>query len=548
MPGGMEYVTLAARKGARAALAAVLAATFGATLASGALAASKTLIYCSEGSPEGFDPAPYTSGTTHDASAKPVYNRLVEFERGETRVVPGLAERWDVSGDGLEYTFHLRRGVKFHKTPFFTPTREFNAQDVLFSFERQRQKDHPWHRYMPGLNYEYFDSMDMPAMIRDIVAVDDYTVKFVLSRPTAPFLANLAMVHASIMSKEYADGLAAAGTPEKLNLAPVGTGPFVFVAYQKDAVVRFRANADYWAGKSPLDNLVFAITPDASVRMQKLKAGECHVAPYPAPADIAALKADPKLKVDEQPGLNIAYLAFNTLTPPFDKPEVRRAIEQAINKRAVIDAVFQGFGQVAVNPIPPTMWSYNDKVADNAYDPAAARKALDAAGVSGLSTKVWAMPVSRPYMPNARRAAELVQADLAAVGIKADIVSMEWGEYLKKATAKDRDGIAMLGWTGDNGDPDNFLGTLLSCAGVGSQNHAQWCNQSFEALVQQAKTLTDKAERTRLYEEAQALFKQEAPWVTLAHSTAYLPMSVKVTGYRMDPFGLHSFDGVDLAP
>lgn len=510
-------------------------------------ASAKTLVYCSEGSPEGFDPAPYTSGTTFDASSKPVYSRLVEFESGTTKVVPGLAESWTVSDDGLEYTFNLRKGVKFHTTEFFTPSREFNADDVIFSFERQRVKDNPWHEYTSGVVYEYFDSMDMTNLIKEVVKVDDNTVKFVLSRPEAPFIANLAMDFASVMSKEYADKLDAAGKKEDLNQAPVGTGPFQFVAYQKDAVIRFKANPDYWGGKQKIDDLVFAITTDPAVRTQKLKAGECHIAPYPAPADVEGLKADTNLKVDEQAGLNVAYLAYNSLVAPFDKLEVRQALNKAINKQAIIDAVFQGSGQLAKNPIPPTMWSYNNAVEDDKYDPEAAKKMLEDAGVKDLKMKVWAMPVSRPYMPNARRTAELIQSDFAKVGVEVEIVSFEWGEYLKKSSDKARDGAVILGWTGDNGDPDNFMGVLLGCAGVGGNNRANWCDQDFDALINKAKSISDQAERTKLYEEAQVRFKAQAPWATLGHSTVFMPMSTKVSGYKMDPLGSHRFDGVDIA-
>lgn len=510
-------------------------------------ASANTLVYCSPASPEGFDPAPYTGGDTFDAAAHPVYNRLVEFERGSTNVEPGLAEKWDVSDDGLEYTFHLRKGVKFQTTDFFTPTREFNADDVIFSFDRQSNKENPWHEYTAGISYEYFNSMDMGVLIKEVVKVDDNTVKFVLTRPEAPFIANLAMSFASIMSKEYADQLEAEGKKENLNQFPVGTGPFTFVAYQKDAVIRYKANPDYWDGKQAIDNLVFAITTDASVRAQKLKAGECHVMSYPAPADIKGLQADKNLKVDEQAGLNVAYLAYNTQVAPFDKPEVRKALNQAVNKQAIIDAVFQGSGQVAKNPIPPTMWGYNDAIVDDKYDPEAAKKALEAAGVKDLSMKLWAMPVSRPYMPNARRAAELIQADLKNVGVNAEIVSMEWGEYLKKSSEKDRDGAVMLGWTGDNGDPDNFLGVLLSCSAVGSSNRAQWCYKPFDDLINKAKVVSDPAERTKLYEEAQVVFKEQAPWNTVAHSTVYVPMSAKVTGFKMSPLGDYRFDGVEIS-
>src|SRR5690606_13182054 len=244
---------------------------------------------------------------------------------------------------------------------------------------------------------------------------------------------------------------------------------------------------------------------------------------------------------------NVAYFAYNTLKAPYDKPEVRKALNQAINKQAIVDAVFQGQGQVAKNPIPPTMWGYNDKVEDDKYDPEAAKKALEAAGVKDLKMKLWAMPVSRPYMPNARRTAELMQSDLAKVGVNAEIVSMEWGEYLKKSSDKDRDGAVILGWTGDNGDPDNFLGTLLGCAGVGSNNRAQWCYKPFEDLIQKAKVSTSQEERTKLYEEAQVIFKEQAPWNTIAHSTVFVPMSAKVTGFKQSPLGDYRFEDVDIS-
>ncbi|MBS0564784.1 MAG: ABC transporter substrate-binding protein [Proteobacteria bacterium] len=515
----------------------------------GGAAAAKTLVYCSEGSPEGFDPAPYTAGTTLDASAKAVYNRLVEFEKGTTKVIPGLAESWDVSADGKEYTFHLRKGVKFHTTDFFTPTRDFNADDVVFSFNRQGKADDPWHTYIEGITYEYYTGMEMDKVITDVVKVDDNTVKFVLSRPEAPFLADLAMSFASIDSKEYADKLAAEGRQADFNNQPIGTGPFQFVAYEKDAVIRYKANPDYWGGAPKVDDLVFAITPDAAVRVQKLKAGECQVMPFPSPADIEGLKADPNLTVMDQAGLNVAYLAYNTVVAPFDNVKVRKALNMAINKQAIIDAVFQGTGQVAKNPIPPTMWSYNDAVKDDPYDPEAAKKLLEEAGVKDLSMKVWAMPVQRPYMPNAQRTAELIQADFAKIGVKVEIVSYEWGEYLKKSTELKRDGAVILGWTGDNGDPDNFMGVLLGCAGAGEggSNRAHWCYKPFDDLIQKAKVTSDMAERTKLYEEAQVVFKEQAPWATIAHSTVFMPMSKKVSGYVMDPLGLHDFSGVDVA-
>jgi dipeptide transport system substrate-binding protein len=508
--------------------------------------AQKTLVYCSEGSPEGFSPALYTAGTTFDASSRQIYNRLVEFERGTTNIQPGLAESWTVSDDGLEYTFKLRQDVAFQTTDWFTPSRPFNAEDVVFSFERQWKADHPYHGVSGG-TYEYFNSMGLQELLKSIEKVDDHTVKFVLNQPEAPFIANMGMDFASIMSAEYADQMMQAGTPEQVDLQPVGTGPFQLVAYQKDAVIRYQAHPDYWAGKAALDNLVFAITPDASVRWQKLQAGECHVMPYPNPADLDAMRNHPDIEVLEQEGLNVGYLAFNNEKPPFDNVRVRQALNMAINKDAIIDAVFQGAGTVAKNPIPPTIWSYNDAVEDYPYDPDQAKKILEEEGVTDLQTDLWAMPVQRPYNPNARRMAELVQADWANVGVTAEIVSFEWGEYLKRSLAGEHQTL-LLGWTGDNGDPDNFLYVLLSCdAAKDGANRARWCHEPFDELVIQAKRTADKAERTRLYEQAQLVFKEQAPWVTIAHSIVFKPIRKEVEGFKISPFGHHNFYGVDLA-
>jgi dipeptide transport system substrate-binding protein len=508
-------------------------------------ALAKTLVYCSEGSPEGFNPQLYTAGTTFDASARAIYNTLVEFEHGTTELRPGLAESWEISDDGLQYTFHLRPGVKFQTTDGFTPTRDLNADDVVYSFERMWQQDHPYHSVSGG-SYEYFTSVGLPTLLKSIEKVDDQTVRFTLNTPNATFVPILAMDFASILSAEYADQMTEAGTPEQVDLQPVGTGPFQLVAYQKDAVIRYKAHPDYWEGKAALDDLVFAITPDASVRLQKLQAGECHVMPYPNAPDLEAIRSNPDLQLLEQEGLNVGYLGFNTEKEPFTDKRVRQALNLAINKEAIIDAVFQGEGTIAKNPLPPTLWSYNDAVEDYPYDPEQAKKLLEEAGVTDLKTNIWAMPVQRPYNPNARRMAELIQADWAEVGVEAEIVTFEWGEYLERS-GKGEHQTVLLGWTADIADPDNFLGVLLGCAAAkDGANRARWCYKPFDDLITEAVKLSDQEQRTELYEQAQVIFKEEAPWVTVAHSIVFMPLRKEVTGYKIDPFGGHVFYGVDL--
>jgi dipeptide transport system substrate-binding protein len=516
-------------------------------LACGAVSA-KTLVYCSEGSPENFYPGMNTTGTSFDVTTQ-VYNTIVEFERGGTKVVPGLAEKWDISADGTQYTFHLRKGVKWHSTSkSFKPTRDFNADDFIFMLERQWKESDPFFK-VTSQNHSYFNDMGMPKLLKSVDRIDDYTVKIVLNQPEAPFLANLAMQYAGIQSKEYAIAMLKAGTPEKVDQDPIGTGPFYLVQYQKDAIIRFKAFPQYWGGKAKIDDLVFAITPDASVRWAKLQKGECHVMPYPNPADLDAIRKDPNVQVLEQPGLNVGYLSFNTTKKPFDDVRVRKAVSMAINKKAIIDGVYLSTGVAAKNPIPPSMWSYNDGVKDDPYDPEAAKKLLAQAGFpDGFSTDLWAMPVQRPYNPNAKRIAELMQADLAKINVKAEIKSFEWGEYRKRLQAGEHQ-MGMMGWTGDNGDPDNFLYTLLGCASAKSasgSNVSKFCYQPYEDLVVKAKSTTRQSERDALYKKAQVIFKEQAPWFTIAHAVQLKPVRKEVVDFKLSPFGRHTFYGVDM--
>ncbi|BAW21609.1 TPA: ABC transporter substrate-binding protein [Pseudomonas putida] len=504
---------------------------------------ANNLVFCSEGSPAGFDTAQYTSATDNDA-AEPIYNRLVEFERGGTAVHPALATRWEVSDDGLRYIFHLREGVKFHSNKAFKPGRDFNADDVLFTFNRMLDKDHPFRRAYPT-EFPYFISMGLDKNIARVEKTSPLTVVFTLNTVDAAFIQNLAMSFASILSAEYADTLLATGRASDINQQPIGTGAFVFQRYQKDSQIRYKGNKDYWAPEQvKLDNLVFSINVDPSVRIQKLRRNECQVTLHPRPADLPALKADSKLQVLQQPGFNLGYIAYNTQHPPFNRLEVRQAMDMAVNKKAIIQAVYQDSGQLAVNAMPPTQWSYDESLKDAPYDPEKARQLLQQAGVKpGTEVTLWAMPVQRPYNPNAKLMAEMLQADWNKLGFKVRIVSYEWGEYLKRMKSGEHD-IALIGWTGDNGDPDNWLGTLYSCDAIGSNNYSLWCDPQYDSLVKQAKQVTDQAQRSALYQQAQQRLKQQVPITPVAHSTVNQPLSVKVSGFKVSPFGRNDFSGV----
>ena len=525
--------------------AVATASLFAANIANAAIP-NKTLVYCSEGSPAGFDPAQYTTGTDFTANTFTVYNRLVEFERGGTKVEPGLAEKWDVSPDGLTYTFHLRHGVKFQTTSFFKPTREFNADDVVFTFERMLDPNQPF-RKAYNVQFPYFTDLGMDKLISKVEKVDPYTVKFTLKEVSAPFIQNMAMEYASILSAEYADKLMKDGKAADINQQPVGTGPFIFRSYTKDATIRFDGNPDYWKPNAvQISKLIFSITPDAAVRVQKLKNNECQVMSYPRPGDIEALKAASNVDTPSQAGFNEGYVAYNVTKKDLGNADVRRALDMAINKKAIIDSVYQGAGQPATAPMPPTQWSYDKNLKGQPYDTAKAKALLAKAGFpNGMEITLWAMPVQRAYNPNARLMAEMIQADWAKIGVKANIVSYEWGEYLKRAHAGEHDAL-LIGWTGDNGDPDNWLGTLLGCDAVKGSNFSKWCYKPFDDLVVKGRSTTDVAARTKFYTDAQQIFAQQLPFSPIAHSTVYQPVSKKVTNMKIEPLGYVRFDGVGM--
>ncbi|WP_202303665.1 ABC transporter substrate-binding protein [Dryocola clanedunensis] len=509
-------------------------------------ATAGTLVYCSEGSPENFNPQLYTSGTSVDASAVPVYNRLVDFKVGTTELQPSLAESWDVSEDGKVYTFHLRKGVRFQSNKYFKPTRDFNADDVIFSFMRQKDAKHPYHNVSNG-NYSNFESLEFGSLITAIDKVDDNTVRFTLAHPEAPFIADLGWYFASILSAEYADAMLKAGTPERVDMNPIGTGPFELKQYQKDSRILFTAFPDYWQGKAKLDRLIFSITPDASVRYAKLEKNECQVMPFPNPADLPRMKENKDINLMQKAGLNTGFLAFNTQKPPFDNVKVRQALALAINKPAIIEAVFHGTGTAAKNLLPPGVWSADDQLKDYDYDPQKAKALLKEAGfANGMTVDLWAMPVQRPYNPNAKRMAEMIQADWAKVGVQIKVVTYEWGEYLKRVKDGEHQ-AALMGWTTATGDPDNFFGPLFTCtAADGGSNSSKWCYKPFDKLIIEARAEGDHDKRVALYKEAQQMMHDQMPAVMIAHSTIFEPVRKNVTGYEIDPFGKHIFYQVDV--
>jgi cationic peptide transport system substrate-binding protein len=502
------------------------------------------IVYCPEGSPANFNPQLDTSGTTVDASSHQIYDRLIDFDPVSGNIVPALATSWLVSDDGKTYTFQLRQEVSFHQTQTFTPTRFFNADDVLFSIDRWRLIDHPYHDISGG-RYPYTDSLNLGSLITQVERINGYRVEITLNKPESSFLANLATDFAVILSAEYANKLISRNQKEQIDYKPVGTGPYQLASFRQDRYIRYTKHPKYWRQIELTDKLIFDITPSSSLRLAKLLTGECDAIALPAHSELEVIRQQEDLVLDEKPGLNIGFWAFNTSKPPFNNPLVRRALGMSIDKNALIEAIYFNSAIPAKNIVPPTSWAFQADVRPLSYNPIAARKLLREQGIpEDFSMTVWAMPVQRAYNPNAIKMAELIQAYLQDVGIHVNIISYEWSIFRERLTEGLHDSV-LIGWSADNGDPDNFYRPLLSCPAIESgTNRAMWCSDEYDLLINKALQYTEISERTYFYGKANELLAEQLPLIPIAHASRYQAHRKELQGLVINPYGGVRFGGV----
>ncbi len=506
----------------------------------GAAQAGGTLTVCTEASPDGFDVTQHTSAVTADAVGNTVFDPLIAMKRGTVDVQPALAERWEVSPDGLRYTLTLRRGVKFHTTPWFKPTREMNADDVVFSIRRLMDRDSPWRKAAPN-GFIAWDSYGMAENVAAFDKLDDRTVRFTLRRPSAAFLLELTQYNTvSVYSAEYGEQLMKAGKLDALNAQPVGTGPFVFKSYQKDAVLRLGANPSYWGGASKIDNLVFAITPDANVRVQRLKAGECLVGANMRAETIDAL-AGTDVQAPGALGLVSGYITLNTKRPFLKDRGFREALALAFDKQSFIKSVYNGRAKASNSIIPSILWGHDASLPER-HDVERARALVKASGYDGSELAI-ATRIGGSI--DGKRAAELMQGDWARIGVKVKVQMMEWGELLKRTGRGDYD-ISFLNWIG-NGDPDDFLTSILTCAALaGGNNRSQWCNPAFDKIVAEARVSNDRALRTELYRKVQKMLYDEMPLIPTVYPYYFTAVNKRVKGFIHSPQADLDFRGVSV--
>jgi len=372
-------------------------------------------------------------------------------------------------------------------------------------------------------------------ILKSLTKVDDYTVKLGFYEYPAPLLAQIASPMLSISSpdaiKEWGDDYM---------YHPVGTGAYIFKEWIPDDRIVLEANPDYWGGAPDIDTLIYRVIVEPTARLLELQAGTVDFIYNIIADDVAVAEADPNALVWKVPPVNIGYVTMNQAwtneagVEVFRDVKVRQAVAHAINKGAIVEALYPGTGMPAKNFIPPSLWGYNDDFEDYSYSPERAKELLTEAGYpDGFKTNLWVMPVSRGYYPDPPKVGEAIQADLAAVGIDAEIVTYDWGTYLDKVDLGEH-AMCMLGWMPDFFDPDNYLFTFF---GPGSM---QWDSDMIpdEALYRrllQAKTEIDPVARERLYYEANAMIHGVVPGVPVVHASEIYASNLSLTDYFPHP-------------
>lgn len=493
-------------------------------------AEDQVLIFARGGDSISLDYASVTDGESSRVT-KQIYETLIEFDRDSFDIGPGLARDWDVQEDGLRYVFHLQEGVTFHDGT------DFNAEAVKVNFERWADPEHEFAFVDEGYNYSVYGTQfggfkgDEGHVIEEINVLGEYEVEFILNKPLGSFLQNMGMSYFAMTSPA-----AFAEHGSSINENPVGTGPFKFVSWTRDDNIVLEKNEDYWKeGLPKLDRVIFQVIPDNSARLTALRSGQIDIMDGVNPDDISGIEADDSLQVFERATNNVGYLGFHVEKEPFDNVLVRRAVNHAINKEALIGALYGGLAESAKNAVPPGYLGYNDEIVEYEYDVEKAKELLAEAGYpDGFEFELWTMPVARPYMPDPERAAEALQADLAQVGLTAKIVTMEWATYLEDTTAGKHE-MFMLGWSGVNGDPDYFLSNLLHGDAVPGGNRSFYSNDRVNELLTAAKTAVEPDERAALYMEAQELIHEDAPMVPLVHSIPTLAGSSTISNFVPHP-------------
>lgn len=511
--------------------------------AEGAAESTGALVYGSGGPPVRLDPGNITDGNSIIVLEQ-IYNRLIGFTPGTTELEPSLVTEWSSSDDGLTWTFTLREGVTFHDGT------DFNADAVVFNINRWWDPEFEYGYRDAGNLFEIWEYLfggfkgSENSILADVTAVDDYTVEFTLNQPFAAFPAALASGYFGIASPTAIQEAGAEyGTPSG---GSVGTGPYVFEEWRSGEQVTLTRNPNYWKPDLPIeDQLVISFVEDPAARLAQLRAGTLDFTVDLTPDQLAEIEGDANLEPVFRPSFNVGYLALNPTYEPLATKEVRQAIAQAINKEEIVKAFWGDLGQTDGHFTPPSMAEFQSgEVSDYTYDPEAAQQVLADAGYpDGFDMELWYMPVSRPYFPNPKPIAEAFAAELGAIGINVSLQTKDWGAYLEDRNQPPGFQSFMLGWTGDYGDPDNFL---YAHFGPGATaDLGDWKDEEVFTLLNKAREVSDPAEREQIYAQVDKMLFDEALRIPIVHSQPLLARRSTISGWEPSPLGSEPFEAID---
>ena len=520
------------------------------------------LIYCTNASGFSFNPQTADAGTSMNVVTEQIYNKLFEIKNHSATVTPSLATSYSISDDGKTILINLRKGVKFHHTPWFTPTRDFNAEDVVFSINRVLghdtylpilNQDNPTHDKNPQyrvfheqakkVRFPYFDSIKLNQKIKSVSAVNPYLVKIELFEPDSSILSHLASQYAIIFSQEYTYQLSADDNLAQLDTHPVGTGPYQVQDYVYNQYVRLLRNDNYWNKDAKIQHIVVDLSSDRTGRLVKFFNNECQIAAYPEVSQLGLLHDnDERYYLQSADGMNLSYLAFNFNKPLMQDAQIRQAISRSINRARIVRNIYHNTATVANNIIPNVSWasSVNTPEFDFDYSPKQAKKILQD---KKLHLTMWVLNEEQMYNPSPLKTAELIKWDLAQAGVEVKVRSVTRTfllEQLNHAT-EDYDMI-LTGWLAGNLDPDGFMRPILSCDTKNEvANLSNWCNPKFNELMDNALTGTALSDRAKDYNAAQDLVLNELPIIPIANVKRFLVASSKVKGVQVTPFGSMDF-------
>lgn len=496
---------------------------------------TKSLIYCSENRPHSFNPQISHDIATLDATTHQLYNRLVKIDPISQRFISELATHWRKDENGLGYTFFLRENVPFHNTDYFKPSRFLNADDVIFSFNRMLDQNHPFH----GVNRvsdSYFFNHPFTNLIEEIVRIDDHTVKFILKRNDVTLLANLAAHYSVILSQEYAQHLLRSGHPEKIDFYPIGSGPFQFKNFQNSNIIRYTAHTQYWGDKTNIDYLYYDITTNNSKRYAKLLSGECDVITYPSPSQLRQMSIKREVVLSSQPTSNVALWAFNSSKKTLENEKIRQALSYAIDQKTIVNAVFFQSATTTDTLLARQSWAVNPRTEKLHYKPQLALKLLHKHEYNFDKKLTILTPRSNSFFnPNFHKTAELIQANLSDIGVKSRIISLSQTELEKRLLTGDYD-TYLTGMNVHNNDPDSLFRPLFSCDATALEgNSSQWCDQQTQELLDNALLENRFIQRIKAYYQLQKRITQLRLYYPIAHVLRIDAFNKNISGLQVNP-------------